>query len=131
MCGFALTQPGTPFNVPPGQPAYPAAMGIEQGSPPPAYPPPEAPRQSSAPSVLQALRVGRPAKWQFWFGLALLLVVLVCCPCSLGVLIFGSDAVADPGGFVSQILLIGACLFAVAAVLGIILMVVGRPRRLQ
>jgi hypothetical protein len=89
------------------------------------------PRQYAAPSVLQALRIGRPAKWQFWFGLALLLVVLLCCPCSLGVLIFGSDAVADPGGFVSQILLIGACLFAVILVLAIILMVVGRPRPAQ
>ncbi|MDQ3704397.1 MAG: hypothetical protein M3437_04085 [Chloroflexota bacterium] len=134
MCGFALTQQGTPSTVPPGQyPAPPPLQGTQQGQPPPQphYPTQEAPRQYSAPSVLQALRVGRPAKGQFWFGLALLLVVLVCCPCSLGVLIFGSDAVADPGGFVSQILLIGLCLFAVGAVLGIILMVVGRPRRMQ
>ncbi len=134
MCGFALTQQGTPSNLPPGQfPTPPQVPGMEQSPPPPQqpYPTQEAPRQYSAPSVLQALRVGRPAKGQFWFGLGLLLVLLVCCPCSLGVLIFGSDALADPGGFVSQILLIGACLFAVGAVLGIILMVVGRPRRLQ
>jgi hypothetical protein len=58
-------------------------------------------------------------------------MVIICCPCSLGVLIFGSDAVADPAGFVAQILGIGACFFVVALVLGIILMVVGRPRRLQ
>ena len=81
--------------------------------------------------MLQALRVGRPAKWQFWVGLALLLMVLFCCPCTLGLLIFGSDAVADPAGFVAQILGIGACLFVGALALGIILMVVGRPRRLQ
>jgi hypothetical protein len=49
----------------------------------------------------------------------------------VGVLIFGSDAVADPGGFVSQVLLIGACFLLVALVLAIILMVVGRPRRMQ
>ena len=134
MCGFALTQQGVSANVPQGQyHAPPAVQGREQGPLPhqPQPPTQEAPRQYSAPSVLQALRVGTPAKGQFWFGLGLLLVVLVCCPCSLGVLIFGSDAVADPGGFVSQILLIGACLFAVAAVLGTILMVVGRPRRMQ
>ncbi|MDQ5823325.1 MAG: hypothetical protein M3441_03825 [Chloroflexota bacterium] len=134
MCGFALVQQGTPSSVPPGQyPVPPSLGGIEQGPPPPQaqYPTQEAARQYSAPSVLQALRVGRPAKGQFWLGLGLLLVVLVCCPCSLGVLIFGSDALADPGGFVSQILLIGVCLFAVVAMLSIILMVVGRPRRTQ
>lgn len=134
MCGFALTQQGTPSNIPPRQyQAPPAVQGVGQGptQPPPQYPGQEAPRHYSAPSVLQAMRVGRPAKWQFWFGLALLLMVLVCCPCSVGVLIFGSDAVADPGGFVSQVLLIGACFLLVALVLAIILMVVGRPRRMQ
>jgi hypothetical protein len=64
-------------------------------------------------------------------GVALLAMVFVCCPCSLGVLIFGSDAVADPAGFVSSILGIGGCLFVGALLLGIILVVVGRPRRMQ
>ena len=80
---------------------------------------------------MAALRVGSPAKWQFWVGLSLLAFVLTCCPCTLAVLIYGSDAVADPGGFISSILGIGACLFLVAFVLGIILVRVGRPRRLQ
>ncbi|MEA2575058.1 MAG: hypothetical protein QOH93_2356 [Chloroflexia bacterium] len=136
MCGFPLTQqagqpPATasPFVPPPGAPASPL-------SPPPtpqtaSYPPAEAPRQFSPPSVLQALRVGSPARGQFWFGLALLLIVLVCCPCSLGVLVFGSDAVANPSGFVAQILLIGGCLFLVGLISGIVLMVIGRPRRIQ
>ncbi len=135
MCGFALTPQGGPPTVPTGPYSTPppvAPMGQVPPLPPPQeYPVQEAPRQYAAPSVLQALRVGRPAKWQFWTGLVLLLIALLCCPCSLGVLIFGSDALADPGGFIAQILLLGGCFFVVALALSIVLMIVGRPRRMQ
>ncbi len=88
-------------------------------------------RHAAGQSVLQALRVGTPAKWQFWFGLSLLLLVLACCPCSLGLLVIGSDAVADPASFVTSLLGVGSCLFVVGLALGIVFIIVGRPRRMQ
>ena len=119
MCGLPLAQQGgTSLS-----PVIPQA--------PPASPTAEWPRQVGGQSVLFALKIGRPARWQFWVGVALLAMAFVCCPCSLVVLIFGSDAVADPAGFVSSILGIGGCLFVGALLLGIILVVVGRPRRMQ
>ncbi len=103
MCGFPLTQWGG-------------------GAPPQ---PQEAPRQAPALSVLQALKVGRPAKWQFWVGISLLLVVLACCPCSLGLLVLSNE------GAVTPLFGVLACLFTAILVLGILLMFLGRPRRLQ
>lgn len=138
MCGLPLSTQGistTSFSgqLPPPMPSsdipdIPAPSLLVPPSPTSAS---ELPRYSQPPSVLFALGVGTPAKWQFWTGLALLMVVLACCPCSIGVLIFGSDAVANPSGFVAQILGIGACLLIGALVLGIILMRIGRPRRMQ
>jgi hypothetical protein len=119
MCGLPFAQQG-------GASLSPSIHQL-----PLASSPAEWPRQAGGQSVLFALRVGRPARWQFWVGVALLAMVFVCCPCSVGVLIFGSDAVADPAGFVSSILGLGGCLFVGALVLGIILVVVGRPRRMQ
>lgn len=135
MCGLPLTQQGGQADTPGGH----AEAPLQVGNAPPLPVPPtayqqllqaEQPRLPAGQSVLQALRVGRPAKWQFWVGLSMLLIVLVCCPCSVGLLIFGSDAVADPAGFVTTILGLGACLFLVGLALGIVLMTVGRPRRL-
>lgn len=143
MCGLPLIPQGGTGGVPVEQPRPQAGLpgsSFPPPLPPPpppssqqqvGYPPSEAPRTAQGHSVLAALRVGSPAKWQFWVGIALLAFVLTCCPCTLAVLIYGSDALADPGGFISSILGVGACLFLVAFVLGIILLRVGRPRRLQ
>lgn len=139
MCGLPLTPQGGTAGGSGEQPRNPSGVPGSSLPPPPpppppqqsGYPPGEAPRPAQGNSVLAALRVGSPARWQFWVGISLLAFVFTCCPCTLAVLIYGSDALADPGGFISSILGIGACLFLVAFVLGIILVRVGRPRRLQ
>ena len=83
-------------------------------------------------SVVFALTPRRPATWAFWVGLVMSVASLVfaVCPLLLAMALALDPQSEDPTGFLGGGLLISACVVVGLLLPGIVLVAVGRPRRI-
>jgi hypothetical protein len=82
-------------------------------------------------SVLEALKVQKPAARTFWAGIIGIIFTLLCCPAMAGVALLGSSiGVEGADSLSSTVLTFSTCVFFVVLAIAAILVVTGRPRRL-
>jgi hypothetical protein len=127
-CGHTVDAPPTGRAIPPPVPYIPAAIPAWVTAQEVLSAPATAANQKS---VVIALTPRRPATWAFWVGLVMSVgsLVFAICPLLLAMALALDPQSEDPAGFLGGGLLISACVVVGLLVPGIILVVVGRPRR--